>query len=36
MIQQSVDKIALKLIHMMFRKGMIDTSVYRQILRRYA
>ena len=30
------DVIAIKLIHMMFRKGLIDATVYRQVLTRYA
>lgn len=36
MIKQNTDMIALKLIHMMFCKGLIDMAIYRQILMRYA
>lgn len=34
-MKHNTDAIALKLVHMMFRKGLIDMSVYRQVLNRY-
>lgn len=36
MMKERTDVIAIKLIHMMFRKGLIDAAVYRQVLTRYA
>ena len=35
-MKDKTDVIAIKLIHMMFRKGLIDATIYRQILTRYA
>ncbi len=35
-MKHNTNEIALKLIHMMFCKGLIDMAVYRQILIRYA
>lgn len=35
-MKYNTNEIALKLIHMMFGKGLIDMAVYRQILIRYA
>lgn len=35
-MKENKDAIAIKLIHMMFRKGIIDATVYRQVLARYA
>lgn len=35
-MKHNVDVIALKLVHMMFCKGLIDRVVYHQILSRYA
>lgn len=30
------DVIAIKLIHMMYRNGLIDAAIYRQVLAKYA
>lgn len=35
-MEHNIDDIALKLVHMMFRKGFIDLELYRQILNRYS
>lgn len=34
-MKHNTDTIALKLVHMMFCKGLIDSAVYRQVLNRY-
>ena len=34
-MKYSTDIIALKLVHIMFCKGLISSSVYHQILNRY-
>lgn len=35
-MKHNTDTIALKLVHMMFCKGLIDSTVYHQVLNRYA
>ena len=31
-MNNSVDHVAIKLVHIMFCKGMIDADIYRQVL----
>ena len=35
-MEYPIDGIALKLVHVLFQKGMIDLKLYRQILNRYS
>ena len=35
-IEYPIDGIALKLVNVLFQKGMIDLELYRQILNRYS
>ncbi|EDM99443.1 hypothetical protein BACCAP_02696 [Pseudoflavonifractor capillosus ATCC 29799] len=35
-MKHNTDTIALKLVHMMFCNGLIDSAVYHQVLNRYA
>lgn len=35
-MEYPIDGIALKLVHFLFQKGMIDLELYRQILNRYS
>lgn len=35
-MKHPMDNIALKLIHILFQKGLIDLDLYRQILNRYS
>lgn len=35
-MKHNTDTIALKLVHIMFCKGLIDSIVYHQVLNRYA
>ena len=35
-MESPIDRIALKLVHVLFQKGMIDLELYRQILNRYS
>lgn len=35
-MESSIDRIALKLVHVLFQKGMIDLELYQQILNRYS
>ena len=34
-MNNSVDHVAIKLVHIMFCKGMIDAGIYRQVLAKY-
>ncbi len=35
-MKHNTDTIALKLVHMMFCKGLINSVIYYQVLNRYA
>lgn len=35
-MEYPIDGIALKLVHVLFQKGMIDLELYQQILNRYS
>lgn len=35
-MNNSVDHVAIKLVHIMFCKGMIDAGTYRQVLAKYS
>ena len=35
-MESPIDRIALKLVHVLFQKGMIDLELYQQILNRYS
>lgn len=35
-MNNSVDYVAIKLVHIMFCKGKIDANLYRQVLTKYS
>lgn len=35
-MNNSIDYVAIKLVHIMFCKGMIDADIYRQVLAEYS